>query len=187
VAIQESLGRSCCSESGRRIILLNTLFFYFLSAIAVGSAILMATRRNIAHAAIFLVTALLATAGIFLRLQSEFLFIVQVFLYAGGIMVLFVFAIMSLDPGSAARLGKFSRRQRIAATVALVLGAQILYAVFVGRNSLRFPALQANISPRNTEAIGDALFHQFIVPFEIVSVLLLVTMIGAAVMTRRRV
>lgn len=166
--------------------MLNTLFFYLLSAIAVGSAILMVTRRNLAHAAIFLVTTLLATAGIFLQLQSEFLFILQVFLYAGGIMVLFVFAIMLLNPEPAARSGEFSRRQIIAATVALVLGVQILYAVVVGRSSLRLPALQANISLQNTEAVGDALFHQFIVPFEIVSVLLLVTMIGAAVMARRR-
>ena len=166
--------------------MLNTLFFYFLSAIAVGSAILMVTRRNIAHAAIFLVTALLATAGIFLQLQSEFLFIVQVFLYAGGIMVLFVFAIMLLHLEPAARLAKFNRSQVIAATLTLVLGAQILYAVFVGRSSLRLPALQANISTQNTEAVGDALFHQFIVPFEIVSVLLLIAMIGAAVMAKRR-
>jgi NADH-quinone oxidoreductase subunit J len=165
---------------------LNTLFFYFLSAIAVGSAILMVTRRNIAEAAIFLVTALLATAGIFLQLQSEFLFIVQVFLYAGGIMMLFVFAIMLLHLEPAARLAKFNRSQVIAATLTLVLGAQILYAVFVGRSSLRLPALQANISPQNTEAVGDALFHQFIVPFELVSVLLLVSLIGAAVMARRR-
>ena len=166
--------------------MLNTLFFYFLSAIAVGSAILMVTRRNIAEAAIFLVTALLATAGIFLQLQSEFLFIVQVFLYAGGIMMLFVFAIMLLHLEPAARLAKFNRSQVIAATLALVLGAQILYAVFVGRSSLRLPALQANISTQNTEAVGDALFHQFIVPFEIVSVLLLVSLIGAAVMAKRR-
>ena len=166
--------------------MLNTLFFYFLSAIAVGSAILMVTRRNIAEAAIFLVTALLATAGIFLQLQSEFLFIVEVFLYAGGIMMLFVFAIMLLHLEPAARLAKFNRSQVIAATLALVLGAQILYAVFVGRSSLRLPALQASISPQNTEAVGDALFHQFVVPFEIVSVLLLVSLIGAAVMARRR-
>lgn len=166
--------------------MLNTLFFYFLSAIAVGSAILMVTRRNIAHAAIFLVTALLATAGIFLQLQSEFLFIVQVFLYAGGIMVLFVFVITLLNLEPAARLPKFSRPQIVAVTLTLVLGAQILYAAFVARSSLRLPALQANISPQNAEAVGDALFRQFLVPFEIVSVLLLIAMIGAVVMAKRR-
>src|ERR1700723_456766 len=147
----------------------------------------MVTRRNIAHAAIFLVTALLATAGIFLQLQSEFLFIVQVFLYAGGIMVLFVFAIMLLHLEPAGGLPKFSRPQIVAVTLTLVLGAQILYAVFVGRSSLRLPALQGNISPQNTEEVGAQRFHQFIVPFEIASVLLLVAMIGAAVMAKRRV
>jgi NADH-quinone oxidoreductase subunit J len=165
--------------------LLNNIVFYFLSAIAVGSAVLMVTRRNIIHAAIFLVTALLATAGIFLQLQSEFLFIVQMFLYAGGIMVLFVFAIMLLNLDLSVRLATFGR-ERIMVALAAVLGAQILFALLAGRGSLRLPALPVNISPRNTEAVGDALFHQFIVPFEMVSVLLLVAMIGAAVMAKRR-
>ena len=70
--------------------------------------------------------------------------------------------------------------------LAAVLGAQILFVLLAGRGSLRLPALPVNISPRNTEAVGDALFHQFIVPFEMVSVLLLVAMIGAAVMAKRR-
>jgi NADH-quinone oxidoreductase subunit J len=166
--------------------LLNTIFFYFLSAIAVGSAVLMVTRRDIVHAAIFLVTALLATAGIFLQLQAEFLFIVQVFLYAGGIMVLFVFVIMLLNLDRSVQLSTFGRQRIVAATLAVVLGAQILFAVFADRGSLRLPALPVNISPRNTEAVGDALFHRFIVPFEMASVLLLVAMIGAAVMAKRR-
>ncbi len=168
------------------MILLNTVLFYFLSTIAVGSAILMVTRRNIVHAAIFLMTALLATAGIFLQLQSEFLFIAQVFLYAGGVMVLFALVIMPLNRDASARPVRFSRQHTRAATLGLALGAQILFAVFVGRTSLRLPALQASLSPRNTEAVGDALFHQFVVPFEIASVLLLVAMIGAVVTAKAR-
>lgn len=166
--------------------LLNTILFYFFSVIAVGSAILMVTRRNIAHAAIFLVTALLATAGIFLQLQSEFLFIVQIFLYAGGTVVLFLFVTKLVDPGvPPVGFMRFDRRRVIATALGLVLALQILFAIFVGRSSLRLPAWQGNISSRNTQAIGDALFHSFIVPFEIVGILLLVAMIGAVIMTRR--
>jgi NADH-quinone oxidoreductase subunit J len=153
---------------------------------AIGSAILMVTRRNIVHAAIFLMTALLATAGIFLQLQSEFLFIVQIFLYGGGIMVLFATVIILLNRDPAAQRARFSRQHIRAATLALALGAQILFAVVVGRSTVRLPALQASLSPRNTEAVGDALFHQFIVPFEIASVLLLVGMIGAVVTAKAR-
>src|SRR6266849_10956643 len=79
------------SPTPHRIFMLDKLLFYFFAAIAVASAALMVTRRNVVHSAIFLITALLATAGIFLQLRAEFLFIVQIILYVGGIMVLFVF------------------------------------------------------------------------------------------------
>jgi NADH-quinone oxidoreductase subunit J len=164
----------------------NTFPFYFFAALAVGSAILTVTRRNVAHAAIFLVTTLLATAGIFLLLQAEFLFIVQVFLYAGGITVLFVFVVMLANPDAAPRMMRFTRQRVVAVALAMILAAQVVFAIVVGRTSLRLPAMQAAVSPRNAEAVGDALFHQFIVPFEIGSVLLLVAMIGTVLMAKRR-
>lgn len=166
---------------------LNSLLFYFFSALAVGSAILMVTRRNIVHAAVFLITTLLATAGIFLQLQAEFLFIVQVILYVGGIMVLFVFVIMLVNLDVSMRLVQFNRQWLVAGVLSLALAAQVLLAVWAGRASLRLPAMQADISPKNTEAIADALFSKYMLPFEIASVLLLVAMVGAVVMAKRRV
>src|SRR5438270_12426507 len=77
--------------------MLDQVIFYLFSALAVVGAILTVTRRNVVHSAIFLITALLATAGIFLQLRAEFLFIVQIILYVGGIMVLFVFVIMLVN------------------------------------------------------------------------------------------
>jgi NADH-quinone oxidoreductase subunit J len=71
--------------------------------------------------------------------------------------------------------------------LALVVAGQILFAIVVGRGSLRLPAMATEIAPQNTEAIATALLHQFIVPFEIASLLLLVSMIGAVVLARRRV
>jgi len=76
-----------------RISMLDKVLFYFFAGIAVASAALMVTRRNAVHSAIFLIATLLATAGIFLQLRAEFLFIVQIILYVGGIMVLFIFVI----------------------------------------------------------------------------------------------
>jgi|SRR5246127_3292298 NADH-quinone oxidoreductase subunit J len=166
---------------------LNSILFYFFSALAVGSAILMVTRRNIVHAAVFLITTLLATAGIFLQLQAEFLFIVQVILYVGGIMVLFVFVIMLVNLDVSMRLVQFNRQWFVAGALALVLAAQVLFAVWAGRTSLRLPAMQVDISPKNTEAVADALFSKYMLPFEIASILLLVAMIGAVVMAKRRV
>ena len=83
----------------------------------------MVTRRNVVQSAIFLITALLATAGIFLQLHAEFLFIVQIILYAGGIMVLFVFVIMLVNLDVALHQVQFNRQWLVALLLALVLGA----------------------------------------------------------------
>ena len=105
---------------------LNQALFIFFALLAVASAILMVTRRNIVHGAVFLITTLLSTAGIFLLLQAEFLFIVQVILYVGGIMVLFVFVIMLVNLDVSMRQVQFNRQWFVAGALALVLAAQIL-------------------------------------------------------------
>ena len=166
--------------------IVNQILFAFFAILAVGSAILMVTRRNIVHSAVFLITALLATAGIFLQLQAEFLFVVQIILYVGGIMVLFVFVIMLVNLDVAIRLVQFNKQGFLAGVLALVLAVQIFFALWVGRNQLPPPTRQP-MPLKNTEAIGDALFQHYMLPFEIASILLLVAMIGAVVMAKRRV
>src|SRR5579885_1720559 len=105
--------------------LFNEVMFYVFGVMAVFSAILVVTRRNAVQSAIFLVTALLATAGIFLNLNAEFLFIVQVILYAGGIMVLFVFVIMLVNLDVALHQVQFNRQWWLGLLIALVVGAQV--------------------------------------------------------------
>src|SRR5215470_965829 len=85
----------------------------------------MVTRRNIVHSAVFLITTLLATAGIFLQLQAEFLFVVQIILYVGGIMVLFVFVIMLVNLDVAVRQMQFARQKWVALLISLALAAQV--------------------------------------------------------------
>ena len=164
--------------------ILNQILFYFFAALAIASAILMVMRRNIVHGAVFLISTLLATAGIFLQLQAEFLFVVQIILYVGGIMVLFVFVIMLVNLDVALRQIQFNRQKYVAAVLALVLAAQVLWLARAGLN-LTNPA--DRMPARNTEAIADAIFQRYMLPFEIASVLLLVAMIGAVVMAKRRV
>jgi len=166
--------------------MLDKVLFYFFAAVAVASAALMVTRRNVVHGAIFLITALLATAGIFLQLRAEFIFIVQIILYVGGIMVLFVFVIMLVNLDVAIRLVQFNRQGYLAGVLALVLAVQIFFALWISRTGLPPPALH-RMPLRNTEAIGNALFQHYMLPFEIASILLLVAMIGAVVMAKRRV
>src|ERR1700730_7844200 len=98
--------------------------FYFFALLAVASAIMMVTRRNIIHSAVYLITTLLATAGIFLQLDAEFLFVVQIILYVGGIMVLFVFVIMLVNLDVSLRLVQFNHQRFVAGALGDVLGGQ---------------------------------------------------------------
>ncbi len=166
---------------------LNTFIFYFFSALAVISALLMITRRNVVHSAIFLITALLATAGIFLQLRAEFLFAVQIILYVGGIMVLFLFVIMLVNLDVAVRQAAFNRQAWLAILMAGAMMGTVALAVWLGRASVHLPPVKAGALEPNTELVGEALFQNFMLPFEIASVLLLVAMIGAVVMSKKRI
>jgi NADH-quinone oxidoreductase subunit J len=171
--------------------MLDSVIFYFFASIAVISAALMVTRRNAIHSAIFLITTLLATAGIFLQLRAEFLFISQIILYVGGIMVLFIFVIMlvRLD----VPLPQIRSRMQIwiALLVALAVGIEAGVVLWLARKipgqGLIFPnpASADKLQP-NTEELAGSLFHSYLLPFEIASVLLLVAMVGAVVMAKKR-
>jgi NADH-quinone oxidoreductase subunit J len=166
--------------------MVDKILFVFFALLTVGSAIMMVTRRNIIHSAVYLITTLLATAGIFLLLQAEFLFVVQIILYVGGIMVLFVFVIMLVNLDVAIRMVQFNRQWFLAGVLGLVLAVQIFMAFWIGRTGLTQPSSRM-MPPKNTEAVADALFQHYMLPFEIASILLLVAMIGAVVMAKRRV
>src|ERR1700686_3376862 len=116
--------------------MLDLVIFYFFALLAVASAILVVTLRNTVQCAIFLVTALLATAGIFLSLNAEFLFVVQIILYAGGIMVLFVFVIMLVNLDVNLHQVQFSRQWFVALIISAVLAAQVAVAIMVSRGTL---------------------------------------------------
>jgi NADH-quinone oxidoreductase subunit J len=168
--------------------MLDQIVFYFFAALAVGSAIQVVTRRNVVQCAIFLVTSLLATAGIFLQLHAEFLFIVQVILYAGGIMVLFVFVIMLINLDVSLHQMQFNRQWWLGLLLALVLGAQLTIAIAVGRKGLPLgEAAPASALEPSTQLVGRVLFGEYMLPFEIASILLLVAMIGAVVMAKKKV
>jgi NADH-quinone oxidoreductase subunit J len=168
--------------------MLDLVVFYFFAALAIVSAILVVTRNNAVQSAIFLVTALLATAGIFLTLHAEFLFIVQIILYAGGIMVLFVFVIMLVNLDVASHQAQFNREWLVALVLALALGGISAIAIGVSRQSLYTvaPAPAQALDP-NTEQVAWGLFHTYMLPFEVASILLLVAMIGAVVMAKKRI
>jgi len=166
--------------------MIDLITFWFFGGLAVLSGILVVTRRNPVHSAIFLITALLATAGIFLTLRAEFLFAVQIILYVGGIMVLFVFVIMLVDIEVAIRQIQFTRQRWVATLLVLALAGQIGLVFWVGKEVFHLPPAQPGALEPNTELVGQVLFQKYMLPFEIASILLLVAMIGAVVMSKKR-
>jgi NADH-quinone oxidoreductase subunit J len=168
--------------------MLDLGLFYFFAALAVIGAVLTITSRNVVHSAVFLITSLLATAGIFLLLKAQFLFAVQIILYVGGIMVLFVFVIMLVNLEVALRQIRFNRQSWVAGLLALVLAAQLGVAIWFGKDAFDLgPDRSMRLSADNTGTLGQRLFEQYMVPFEVASILLLVAMIGAVVMAKKRI
>lgn len=167
--------------------MIDQVLFYFFAGLAVVAAALTVTVRNAVHSAIFLITALLATAGIFLQLRAEFLFAVQIILYVGGIMVLFVFVIMLVNLDAAVRQIQFNRQKWVALLIVLAVAAQLGLALWQGSEAFRLPPAKAALFEQNTERVGEVLFAKYMLPFEIASVLLLVALIGAVVMAKKRI
>src|SRR5579884_1091722 len=121
--------------------MLQLTLFYIFSAIAIVSAILLITRHNVVHSAAFLGSTLFAVAGIFLTLHAEFLAGVQVIVYVGGILVLFVFVIMLISVERAEHERQFNRQWTIALVASAILIAEIVYGFYQGRDSLNLPAV----------------------------------------------
>ena len=164
----------------------TTFFFYFLSAAAILSAILVITRRNPVHSALSLIVTLLSIAGLYLMLYAPFVAGVQIILYAGGIMVLFLFVIMLVNIERAEREYVFNHQWHVGLIASLALGAMFL---FVYKNGVSiFPQNPTSLpEPTNTQQIGTTLFQGYLLPFEVASLLLLVAIVGAVVMAKKRV
>jgi len=171
--------------------MLDSILFYFFGGVAVIGAALMVTRRNAIHSAVFLITTLLATAGIFLQLGAEFLFIAQVILYVGGIMVLFIFVIMLVRLDVALHHIRFRMKSLVVMTVIGVLAAEAGAIIYYARALPGQGLFIQNMAPAdklapNSEKLAESLFNSYLLPFEIASVLLLVAMVGAVVMAKSK-
>jgi NADH-quinone oxidoreductase subunit J len=157
--------------------------FFVVAALATGSALALVLRRNPIHGALFLVVNLGSVAALYLMLQAEFLALAQIIVYAGAIMVLFVFAIMVLIPGKEETGEDPRRRYRL---LALPVGVLLLaLLVVVGALQPGNPAAPGEAASGGVSAIGRLLFTDYLFPFELTSVLLLAAMVGVLVLARR--
>ena len=164
---------------------MSVVAFTVLALLAVGSALGLVLKRNAIHGALFLVVNLGTVAALYLTLRAEFLAAAQVIVYAGAIMVLFVFAIMVLIPGKE-ETGPDPRRPYRLLAIPVGAGLLLELALIVGSHGGR-AAAPPPTPPGGVEAIGRLLFTDYLFPFELTSVLLLAAMVGVLVLARRRV
>jgi NADH-quinone oxidoreductase subunit J len=162
-------------------------FFYGLSIAAVVFAIAVITRKNAVHAALSLIGTLVSLAGLYLMLYAPFVAGVQIVLYAGGIMVLFLFVIMLVNLDQNIREIQFNKQWMVGLIAALALGGLVLFVIRTGREIFPVNLTAALPEGQNTQQIGVALYGQYMLPFEIASLLLLVAIVGAVVMAKKRI
>ncbi len=168
------------------------ILFYVFAALAVVSALGVVTLRNPMYGALSLLVTFLSVAVLFILRQAEFVGMVQIFVYGGGIMVLFLFVIMLINLHRLPQTRLFAGQAPLVALFALVLVAFFAYTFVRLPFSLpdaqpaAFVAAGGDAAAGNTQAVAWNLFTQSLLPFEIASLFLLVAMIGAVVLGRRQ-
>jgi NADH-quinone oxidoreductase subunit J len=171
--------------------LMDTILFYAFAVLVLGGGILTITCRNAVHSAVSLICSLLGVAGLYLLQQAEFLFAVQIILYVGGIMLLFLFVIMLVNLDREAKERQFSRTWMAPLAAVAVVGAELGYFLYRGRDAFHIAegggAVPISGALGNTEMLADSLFSEYLLPFEIASLLLLVAVVGSVVMAKKRI
>ena len=169
--------------------MVEKILFIVFAVLAVAGGVGTITRKNVVHALLLLVFTFLNIAAIFFLSQAYFLAVVQILVYAGAIMVLFVFVIMFLNLRKFREQEQTHRGQR---WVALILSILVLAEFVVVLAGITFTSARGGLTPQviaeaggSTAAFGEALFNQMLLPFEVASVVLLVAMVGAIILVRR--
>ena len=171
--------------------IVKALAFYMFSLVAVGAGVLVISSRNPVHSVLFLILAFFNAAGLFVLMGAEFLAMILVVVYVGAVAVLFMFVVMMLDINFVALREGFLQYLPLGALVGLILLAELLVIVggwtfapdAAALGGAPTPAI-ANIS--NTHALGHILYTDYIYLFQASGMILLVSMVGAIVLTHRR-
>jgi NADH-quinone oxidoreductase subunit J len=158
----------------------ETIAFWSLAVVLVGSALAVVLSKNLFHSVLWLALALTGTAGMFLLLEAEFLAAVQLLLYAGGIITIVVFAIVVTERLVGERITQTNRRITAGAVTALALIALVVNAIS------RQPLARARepLTTDLTRTIGEGVLTRFVLPFELLGVLMLAAMLGAVYFAR---
>lgn len=162
----------------------DLILFLGLAIVAVAAAVSMLVSRNAIYSALFLVLNFVAVAALYLLMNAAFIALVQITVYAGAIMVLFLFVIMLLGAEQAAQKPSLRWQLPVAIVLGVVLVAELVAAIVGGLIDFAqaFEAVGAEFG--SPASVGELLFNKYLIPFEVTSVLLLVAMVGAIVLTR---
>lgn len=170
---------------------MQALAFYILAAITLGGALAMVTSRNLVRSVVWLVLSFIGVGGLFLVLEAEFVAAVQILVYAGGIVVLFLFVIMLVNLEDLTQMEYLHRQWLPALLMALLVFAQMGFLLWTGGQQLPADPGRSETVLRvlggNTETVGMTLYTEYLLPFEVASVLLLVAMIGAIYLAKKTV
>jgi NADH-quinone oxidoreductase subunit J len=162
---------------------MSDVFFYLFSTLTLAAALLVVTNRNAVTSAMFLIVTFLGMASLFVLLEAYFLAVIQVLVYAGAVVVLFLFIIMLLDvQGTTLRPRVFTF---VASTIAFALLLVGLAAAIHGGGLAAAPALEGPGSGSNLKDFGVGLFTTYLLPMQVTGFLLLVAMIGVIVLSKR--
>ncbi len=161
---------------------MQLLMFYLLGFGAVVSALLLVTNKRAVAAAMSLIMTMLCLAGIYVLLDAHLIAVLQIIVYAGAIMVLFLFVIMLLNVEE--KSGRLSNRKIALQFVGVLVVGAVMVAV---AGLIKIDPAQVTDGFGTTKAIGRMLFTDFLLPFEIASILLLAAIVGAVVLAKRRI
>jgi NADH-quinone oxidoreductase subunit J len=164
----------------------ETIVFYVFAALAVFAAVRVITARNPVHAVLFLVLAFISTAGIWMLLEAEFLAITLVLVYVGAVMVLFLFVVMMLDINLVRLRENFWRWLPFGAALASLLAFEMIFVLGAPGTSAGMEPVKHAADYSNTKELGRLIYTDYVYPFEIAAVLLLVAMVAAIALTQRR-
>jgi NADH-quinone oxidoreductase subunit J len=163
------------------------VIFLGVAFTSILASLLVITRRNPIHSALFLVLTFVCVAVLYLLLYSQFIAIIQVIVYAGAIAMLIVFVIMLLDLEEELRSGlKLLYSKVIGSALALLFLLGIVYAIVFSPLTGKQGAYPPAKLSENVKAVGEVLFTQYLFPFEIASILLVAAMVGAVVLSKKR-
>jgi NADH-quinone oxidoreductase subunit J len=163
---------------------MDIFFFLLFAFIAVVSAINVVLQRHPIASALSLIGVMGSIAVLYLLLSAEFIAMAQIIVYAGAVMVLFIFVIMLLNAGSEVRRGRSLTSQILGAPALIALLAMLAYFIqreFAGAGYVKF----GNYTGGSAESVGLALFTSYLLPFEVTSVLILIAIVGAIVLARK--